>query len=275
MNFVKPLANDALVIQSAAVWPSIVFATDTAGPHRWEWSIQWRHLQTSGVVETPDNAWDAQTAIANLGGTLIVKAISGSDAVSQSVTLKGTNPDVTEVTAYLSTKTGAEGFDKLLRHESNFQHFDAHGEPVQSFDNGYGMCQLTTPVPSFEQIWNWKANIDGGLALFAAKRAAAVAYLSQNNRSYTPDQLAHEAVCRWNGGAYHVWDSVSNRWIRNPNMLCDSATGNIGWDMTDPANKGKTEAQLHQRDRAAYSRPPAAGAHWRYSGVCYADAILG
>jgi hypothetical protein len=104
---------------------------------------------------------------------------------------------------------------------------------------------------------------------------AALAYLTQSGRAYSADQLKREAVCRWNGGAYHEWDAKTNRWVRSPHVLCDSMAGNIGWDLTDPANKGKSETELHKRDSGAYSGAPPAGAHWKYSGVCYADRILG
>jgi hypothetical protein len=137
------------------------------------------------------------------------------------------------------------------------------------------MCQLTNPVPGFDQVWNWKLNVQAGLSLFSGKRTAAINYLTQNNRSYTNEQLMYEAVCRWNGGSYHEWDDKAGKWIRHPNILCDSATGNIGWDMDDAANKGKTEVELHKRDSASYSKPPGASAHWQYSGVCYADKVLG
>jgi len=136
------------------------------------------------------------------------------------------------------------------------------------------MCQLTTPAPKFEEVWNWKMNIDAGVKLFNDKRTAAVAYLSKHG-TYTAEQLKYETVCRWNGGAYHHWDEKKGQWVRPANILCDAKTGNIGWDMDNPANKGKTEAQLHARDSEEYSKPPGSSANWRYSGVCYADAILG
>ena len=96
-----------------------------------------------------------------------------------------------------------------------------------------------------------------------------------NDQAATGDQLTREAVCRWNGGAYHQWDAKAGKWVRLSNILCDSATGNIGWDTNDAENTGKGEAELHKRDRGAYSAPPAAGAHWKYSGICYADRVLG
>ena len=123
-------------------------------------------------------------------------AAAAKDSASITVKIIGTNPGATDVNPYLATKPGADGFDKLLQHESGFKNFNAQGEPVKSFDNGYGMCQLTTPPPTFEQAWNWKLNVDGGLALFASKRGDAITYLSQSGRTYTNDQLKHEAVCR-------------------------------------------------------------------------------
>lgn len=275
MKFTKPHANDVFTITSTPAWPSVACSTDATGPHTWRWTVHWGTHKQTGTAQTLGNTWDAQSVITNYGGTLTVHVTAGKQTASVTVKIHGTNPSAAEVKAYLATKAGSDGFDKLLEHESKFKNFNAHSEPIKSFDNGYGMCQLTTPAPTFQQMWNWKSNVDGGLALFATKRASAIQYLSQSNRTYTADQLKYETVCRWNGGAYHVWDSKAGKWVRNPNILCDSATGNMGWDMTDSENKGKTEAELHKRDHASYSQPPAAGSHWKYSGVCYADAILG
>lgn len=98
--------------------------------------------------------------------------------------------------------------------------------------------------------------------------------LTQSSRTYTADQLKYEAVCRWNGGSHHEWDAKAVAWVRKASILCDTKTGNIGWDMTDAENKDKTEAALRKRDSDSYKKPPTATAHWKYSGVCYADRIL-
>ncbi len=286
MKFTSPKANDKFTISSTPEWPSIAFETDASGLHEWHWTISWKHFKKSGIARTAGNKWDAKEDITNLGGTLTVKAVAeeapkGGKAgkpvkVSStiSVTVIGTNPSNAEANAYLATRVDSKGFDKILEQEAKFKNFK-NEEPIKSFDNGYGMCQLTTPAPKFEQVWNWKLNIDGGLALFAQKRASALAYLSQGGRSYTADQLAYEAVCRWNGGSYHVWDAKAGAWVRNSTILCDSKAGNMGWDMTKEANKGKTEEELHKRDSGTYNAPPAADANWKYSGICYADHILG
>jgi hypothetical protein len=275
MKFISPAAGTQIAIPASAVWPSIAFQTDATGPHVWNWDVSWKTFKVSGVEQTDSNLWDAQSVAKNYGGTLTVTAKAGNDAATMAVTITGTNPSSAELAQFLATIANSSGFDKILQHETRCCHFDKTGNPVKSFDNGYGMSQLTTPAPTFPQIWNWQNNVQAGLALFAAKRAAAVAYLKQNNRTYTEDQLKRETVCRWNGGHYHEWDDKAGQWVRPASMLCDSKAGSIGWDMRDAANVGKTEAELHNRDAASYSKPPTNGAHWKYSGVCYADQVLG
>ncbi|MCX7087056.1 MAG: hypothetical protein NTV00_03270 [Methylococcales bacterium] len=271
MKFTKPLLNATFLITSAPDWPSILFETDAAGSHTWDWSIDWGGFKQSGKATTINNKWDAKTIITNFGGTLTVKASANKVTASISVIIKGTNPSELEVIRYLSTKPNSNGFDKLIKHETKFTHFK-NNEPITSFDKGYGICQLTNPLPTFDQIWNWKRNVDGGLILFGAKRAIALKYLSQFKRSYTPKQLMYETVCRWNGGHYHEWDIKSGAWIRNAIILCDTQTGNIGWNLTDVENKGKTETDLHKRDKDSYKT--TIKTHWNYYGICYADKIL-
>ena len=275
MNVTKPAPNSIFRITAAPAWPSVVFETDASGPHTWQWTLAWDFFSASGTVSTPSNTWDA-SVVANRGGTLTVKVTAGAASASTTVHIVGTNPTETDVVTYLSTRPDSDGFDRIIKHESKFKHFGANNEPKKSFDKGYGMCQLTNPAPSFEQAWNWKLNVDGGLSLFAQKRSAARTFLGQSGRQFTDTQLRFETVCRWNGGRYHRWDAAANKWVRTPNILCDSATGNIGWDMTDPQNAGKTEAQLHARDSASYSTPPPGPTeHWKFFGICYADKVLG
>ncbi len=274
MLFTKPAANQVFTVTSTPTWPSILLATDATGPHTWQWSIKWNGFSKSGTASTGGNEWDAGPAINDLGGTLTVKVAAGTKYATINVIVKGANPTELEVKAFLRTKLNSTGFDKIIAHEAKFKHFDRLNQPIKSFDNGYGMCQLTTPRPTFAQIWNWKLNVEGGLSLFAQKRGAAATYLSQSSRSYTTEQLTRETVCRWNGGSYHEWSAATGAWIRKANILCDSATGNIGWNTSDAQNVGKTEAALRSRDKGGYSSAPGANAHWGYFGVCYADKLL-
>jgi hypothetical protein len=273
------ITSAALIFQIAdSGWPAIPFTTGEDLPSgeqlTWDWQIQWHKFSKAGTAVTTTNTWDAKEAIDGLGGTLTVTVTGAGGKATASVQIAGANPPAAEIVAYLATRPDSAGFDKILQHETQMTHFDLKGQPRASFDSGFGICQLTMPAPSFEQCWSWKLNIDAGLALYAAKRQAAARYLSQNGRAFTDDQLLRETVARWNGGPYHVWSSAQNAWIRNPVILCDSKTGNIGWDMTKPANSGKNEATLHQRDAAKYRHAPGAADGWGYFGVCYADRLL-
>ncbi len=275
MKITSPAAGTNFTISQDATSPAISFQTDGTGPHTWKWSISWGTYTQNGTDSTAGNSWSATPVLTNLGGTLKVTVTAGKDSVQFSAKITGTNPTSAQVNAYLATKPNADGFGSILQAESAMRHFDKNGYPIKSFDNGFGIAQLTFPPPSFIQVWNWKLNVDGGLTLFAAKQTAAKAYLSQNGRSYTADQLKYETVSRWNGGPYHSWDAKAKAWVRNPNIVCDTQDSNAGWDMTNPANQGKTVTQLHARDSAAFSAGrPAAGANWSRFGECYADHLL-
>jgi hypothetical protein len=232
---------------------------------------QQRHGQHAGQC-VPREVFRAGEVLRDPGGTLTVTAAAAGQNARLTAQITGTNPAAGEVAAYLATKPDAGGFGAILNHETRYRHFRETGLPIRSFDGGYGMAQLANPAPTYKQCWNWQLNVDAGLALFAQKVAAARRYLGGSGRTFTAQQLNYEAVARWNGGAYHYWNGTA--WERNGDMLCDPATGNIGWDMTDPANAGQTVAQLHRRDAADYRRPPGNDAHWRYSGICHADAVL-
>ena len=273
MKFTQPSPDATVTITAAPAWPTIVFTTDAQGPHAWTWKIAWDVFTASGMVGTPSNSWNASAVIANRGGRLTVTATAGAASATIGINIAGTNPSVADVMAFLNSRPNSDGFGAILAHETNTIHF-RNNVPLKSGDSGYGICQLTNPAPTFEQVWNWTSNIDAGLSLFGVKRSAAVTFLSQSGRTFTDDQLRFETVCRWNGGPYHRWDETAQTWVRNPNILCDTQARNVGWDMTDTANAGNTEATLRRRDRP-YKVPRPQGAHYSFFGVCYADRVLG
>ena len=271
MKLIAPGAGGIVRIAADGDLPPLPFASDAPGPHRWDWHLAWRDHSARGQAATPNGRWDAREAIGCGGGTLHVHAVAGRAEAETAVEVRGTNPTAGQVAAWLAGRAGAEGFDRIVAQESRCRHFTDAGLPVVSFDGGVGLCQLTDPPPTPTQTWDWRANLAAGLALFAAKRAAAERRLGADGRRFTAAQATREAVCMWNGGDYHVWDGAA--WVRPPAIVCDPAAGNIGWDMTDPANHGRSVADLHRRDAAGYAG--GHGAHWHYSGVCYADHVLG
>lgn len=273
MRIVSPAPNARFEITADGTAPNIEFLTDAQGPHRWTWSASWRSRLERGAIDTPGNAWRAQRELADIGGELTVRATAGQGSASITIRIVGTNPTQQQWHAFVTAQPGHDGMHAIIQHESRGRQFDQNGQPLGSFDGGFGLCQLTNPVPTYRQCWSWKQNVRAGLALMAEKRRFAINHLARSGRTYTQDQLRRETTARWNGGAYHVWDGQA--WVRNPDILCDPNTGNIGWNLTDPDNAGLTLQQLRARDGGAFRRPRRNDADWQYSGVCYADAVLG
>lgn len=294
-KWISPAKDSIHSISSDAAFPSIDFTIETTAPppYRWSWTVKWdakvsglkesprrgKKLKTfveSGRLESDSKSWTA-TPGKIVGGTLTIEVFAGAEKFRRSVTIKGTNPDATTLDSHVKTLPNTAGFDKILEQETKKKHFiDADGQPIVAFDGGYGMTQLTRPAPTFEQAWDWKANVKVGAALYQRKQQEAKKYLGQSKRTYTEDQLKLETWSRWNGGGYHTWNANDQVWIRNETMLCDSQTGNIGWDTRVDANKSKSESELHERDSETYKKPKERrpGEHsWQYTGICYADHL--
>ncbi|QOW19574.1 hypothetical protein INQ41_00255 [Lysobacter ciconiae] len=291
-KWVSPTAQKVYFISEDAVFPTIQFEieTDAAGPYKWSWQLIWearqrtretgarkektiRTLSESGKHASEDKKWIANLGEKVVGGKLTVKVDAGSQSFERSVHIRGKNPGAERVLSYLKEISDVAGFDKIIDKESSFKNFiEADGEPLLSFDGGYGLTQMTNPAPDFEQMWNWKENIKGGCSLYQEKQRAAKSFLGKNSRSYTSKQLELETWSRWNGGGYHRWDEAMGKWERNEDILCDSKTGNIGWDITHTENEGKTAAELRTRD-ANPKRDKAAANKWKYTGICYADHL--
>ncbi|MHC8305772.1 hypothetical protein [Pseudomonas sp. PB3P13] len=297
LTWVSPAENEVFMVTQDAELPNIVFEfrTQAPGDYKWSWTIEWEakvsglreRARKSGVLETFKDAgsfvcsntvWTADFSGRVLGGKLTVTVIAGQKTLVRTVLIGGQNPTPESVTTYVATLEDMSGFEKLLEQETNSKHFiNFDGEPIVAFDKGYGITQMTNPAPSYEQAWNWKANIVAGSSIYKDKVRAAKKYLGQAGRTYTDDQLQHEVFSRWNGGAYHVWDTGSASWVRKKNILCDSNTGNIGWSMDSEKNKGKTESDLRERDKSTYEKGTKGQSDdhpWGYKGVCYADHVL-
>ncbi|HAU4370991.1 TPA: hypothetical protein F6W26_24190 [Citrobacter amalonaticus] len=296
-SWVRPDENITFNINTDATLPDIVFEfrTDESGPYQWDWSIKWdakasglrererqgrvlKKFSKNGSFTSEQTIWHVDFNGETLGGDLTVKVKVSNITIERTIKIKGQNPNQEDITTFINTQDGLSGFDKLLEQETsskNFINFDS--EPITSFDQGYGITQMTNPVPTYTQIWNWKENILGGASLYRQKRNEAENYLGSNNRTYTEEQLQHETFSRWNGGSYYIWNERQHDWIRRNNILCDSQTGNIGWDMNNPTNENRTEDELHDRDNAQYPQGNSGQNdehQWRYTGICYADHIL-
>lgn len=297
LTWVSPAESDVFTIGQDATFPEIVFEfrAQGAGNYTWSWVIEWEAkasglrerarrgdvLQTfreSGSFISCDKRWSVDFSGKVLGGTLTVTVVVGQSTLVRTILINGTNPTPDSIAVYVAELENMSGFEKLLEQETRSKHFiEFDHEPIVAFDQGYGITQMTRPAPSYEQIWNWKANILGGSSVYKDKVRIAKQYLGQAGRTYTNEQLQREVFSRWNGGAYHEWDTASTSWVRRKNTLCDTQTGNIGWSMDKDRNRNKTAAQLRERDKATYASGTQGQSDdhpWEYKGVCYADHVL-
>lgn len=295
-KWIQPSSGEIFFIDEDAKFPSIIFEIETneQGPYEWTWNLSWpaavsglkestkrgKILKTFSFSEKNNFKQDTKKWLANfsgkiMGGTLTVQVKAGSELFKRSIYIRGKNPGEQRIKNFLATIDDVKGFEKLLEQESKFKNFiNSDNQPVVAFDGGYGLTQMTNPAPNFMQVWNWKENVKGGTNLYKQKQRNAKEHLSKHKRTYTDDQLKLETWSLWNGGNYHIWDEINHVWIRNPNMLSDTQTGNIGWNMSNEKNKGKTETELHKRDKDEYKNPPKkANRLWDYSGVFYADHL--
>jgi len=295
-EWVRPNTGERFYIDEVAKFPSIIFEIKTSAtpPYEWKWRIDWsarvsglreeirrgRRLKIfseAGNFSSNHNLWEADLNEKIIGGKLTVTVKAGNTIFRRTVVVLGKNPTEVDVKKFIMGIPNAAGLELLIKQESLFKQFiNCDGEPVVAGDGGYGIAQLTNPMPTYQQAWSWKENIRGCARLFHEKQVEAARFLGQDGRAYTSEQLAMEAISRWNGGKYHSWNDKTQSWERNPDVLCDPASEGIGWDINDEKNLGKSTNELHERDKDTYGKMKAgqsAEHDWMYSGVCYADHI--
>ena len=290
-EWISPAPGSIFKIDPDAAFPEINFEvkTDLPGPYHWSWEIKWNVLacpqrqdkkrfkakkaklySVKGQFISEAKLWRANLDNQIIGGELTVRVEVASKKFTRKVSIVGSEPGEAKIIAELAQYSPIQARDaelakKIFRQESKFRQFYSDGEPLVSFDNGYGLGQATNPVPTFEQTWNWKAHIRYIVTrVIKDKRALAKSYLDKHG-SYTDDDLDMETLVYYNGANYHylVWDNSSRKWVENKNVLCDPEQSNSGWDLTSNNNKGKSVAQLRKGE----------GDKPKYTGRCYAEHI--
>ncbi|WP_206549518.1 hypothetical protein, partial [Cronobacter sakazakii] len=111
-------------------------------------------------------------------GNLVVSVKIGELVIKCNVKIKGQNPAVEDLHAFIDTFENSAGLKKVLAHESfNKQFINLNGEPIVSFDQGYGMAQMTNPAPDYTTTWSWKEYVKAGRDLFQTKCEQAINHL--------------------------------------------------------------------------------------------------
>ena len=179
-EWISPDSCKTFYIDEDAKFPEITYEikTDEGGPYEWSWEIKWavlacpqkadknrfkpKHAVTfnkAGKFSSPLKIWKADLGEI-IGGDLTVKVKVGVKTFIRKTLIRGKNPSQEKIHAEIDTyteKRNAALLKKIYKQESRNKQFYTDELPLVSFDNGYGLGQLTNPVPSYEQIWNWKA----------------------------------------------------------------------------------------------------------------------
>jgi hypothetical protein len=290
-EWISPESCAVYRIDSEARFPTIVFEikTNHAGPYEWSWDMIWlvkacpqnrsklrfnpkvaKTFNAKGKFSSMSKKWTADLNGLVIGGILTVTVKAESELFVRKVVIKGDEPGKEKVLAELKAYEAKHPDEvrvakKIFQQETNFRHFFADNEPLVSFDNGYGLGQATHPVPSFEQVWNWREHIKYIITVVIdEKRESAKTYLGRHGH-YSLDDLDTETLVFYNGANHHylVWDANSKTWTKNETVICDPEQSNKGWYLKNSGNKNKSLEELKD---GKGDRPI-------YTGRCYAEHI--
>lgn len=195
-------------------------------------------------------------------------------AASAGLTVIGTNPSSTQIRAHASA-VGANKvrFRKQMRQESSLAQFRSSGWPKYSGDNlgGVGLCQITRPAPTPDQVWNWKDNVRAGWTLYLEKeriaraypvsvrggatfRAQVAAWNAQPARQgmpavavilpdYSADQLELDTIRGFNGfagGLHEFRVRLDARGLLVVSLDASGRSGTAEWEQVPVADRGSS-----------------------------------
>jgi hypothetical protein len=194
------------------------------------------------------------------------------NARSEKLQVVGTNPSTAALMNMVITN---DAFKKLMRLESGLRQFRTPSCPLFSGDNlgGVGICQITSPPPTDDQVWSWKENLKAGLLFYKAKEVVARAYprhvrdgqefknlvkeyndkrvakakpeaplkpLPIDLPDYTPEQLERDTVRGYNGyaGGLHEYRvKVDAAGLLVVNVDAGGNKGSAVWEVISTADR--------------------------------------
>jgi hypothetical protein len=112
------------------------------------------------------------------------------------------------------------GFRRGVTYAGRRYRWDARfGFPFVSVDNGWGIAQLTNPLPEYRHVHRWTNNVKKGwIHLTAVCLPDAVGWLTRKSglaASAIPESvIALETVRRFNGGREHIYQN--GQFVRSP-----------------------------------------------------------
>jgi hypothetical protein len=244
-----PLPDFEGRLQTAAI-PAQVIARITTDPRLPPFNVPWYWngggLQITSVVHTGTIVYDdhgrsdhPQTvrmttnslpAIFDFGGTIqggrftaqcIVNWRNPQNGQTGSTppgtsdySIRGDNPTKAAIKALLPDLRA----QVLAYMESRFRQFDNTSLPLFGPPHGFGTMQLDTPPATARQIWDWRDNIAGGLALYNKKKTEVSNHFTNIYKAnpaaphLTDEQMSLALYQYYNGGFYWDWDAAAKVW---------------------------------------------------------------
>lgn len=130
-----------------------------------------------------------------MGGDANLTLKSNSLFKSLNFRIRGSQPSNSDVISEISQIQQDIWFAPYVaKHESNFVQFNEDGTPMKSFDNGYGIYQLTNPTPTCDQIWNWKSNILEGVSRLRSALYQANTWMSKQRFQAKSETGSYQTV---------------------------------------------------------------------------------
>ncbi|HSD63000.1 MAG TPA: hypothetical protein VLB50_04350 [Ignavibacteriaceae bacterium] len=157
----------------------------------------------------------------------------GEDSISAGQILGKNQTDLNVIYNYANSNE----IKAILQCESRTKQFETTprfpkyeiGWPLYGYPNGYGLMQIDNrPAAVEEQLWNWKANINGGIVHFDSAKAYSERYMKNaiKNGAIRTDSIYYmNAFQNYNGGRYWDWKGKEQGWQENTQKLADNHYG--------------------------------------------------
>jgi hypothetical protein len=249
----------------------------------WQLDFAWSggnlnfEYESTGSIEGP-NEWIPDFGSHFAGGHLSLTVSVRYQGVDlrttygqdKNINVWGHNPHEADAIAYLrsgySQPDRARQAEVIGLKESNYQQFQAEGQPNVSGDgNGVGLMQMTPP-PSPDDYWSWTQNVDDGKDLLQDKWDYSEnqfnLWVSEGYPEPTMDNRLYDTYCRYNGGRYYSASSKQDPchpcYVRN--KIWENNCG-----VCFPANPESDRKKIGDDEQ-----------NWPclQSGCCYADRAM-
>jgi hypothetical protein len=273
-NNIKVKSNDkevtngmTLYITEQAEMPSLI--ASSCEPVSWQVSFNYQAQFTGALAfsktvngqSSESASFDIVRSLQSevLGGNVTARWTIVATKESGEITFNilGKSPTKNVIMNYIGSHSSLWYAKNIAAQESyGGTQFRADGYPLPSSadDNGYGIYQITDPTPTYNEVWNWKANVNKGIQILNQKTAAAVKWMTVQ-RAQAKQQTGREQPvtdekvgrnCFFSdSGPRNITDAVAikqfNGAVRN---YCSWDNNNSKWNFNRVNNRGENYVQL-------------------------------